>query len=646
MKNSRKKAWEQYKESRTTYGRQSQQAQQALNNYNILNNTYRNYFKHKQIEHEKHLVRNLKTLPKLFHQYIRNKKVGVPSVGPLRLDSGELTSDCTQMSNIFATNFCSVYTTHVSTTPSPHQVFEGELDQDTINLTLEKVSNKLKALDPNTSMGPDGVHPNLLKSCPSLSFPIYLIYQKSLATSQLPKEWKRSNIVPIFKKGSRYSPLNYRPISLTSICCKTLERFITEALYNFLDMNNLFSDHQYGFRHGRTVDDQLLLVYDNVTAWLDAGYIVDVVLFDFSKAFDIVSHPILIDKLKLLGIKGPLLSWIADFLQGRTMHVTISGCTSAPKEVLSGVPQGSVLGPLLFLVYINFLPSYIHSNCKIFADDMKMYLKLRQDSSLATYSDIIQRDIETVYKVANSWGLRFNTDKCAVLRCQRGYVDLNDISSIYHMNNTDLSTVPTHKDLGIIVDNTLKFHSHISTTVRKAAGLANNLLKSTLCRDSDFMLSLYISHIRPLLEFGSTVWNTGYQGDLKLLESVQRRWTKEVYGLSDLSYGDRLKNLNLYSVKGRLLRADLIKMWKIFNNQSPIKPSDLFIPAYLSFTRGHRFKIAKPHTSIECRRRFFSVRIIDIWNSLPDDLVSSNSLESYKKYLHMHLGQTLFEFVD
>ena len=206
-------------------------------------------------------------------------------------------------------------------------------------------------------------------------------------------------------------------------------------------------------------------------------------------------------------------------------------------------------GPLLFLAHINFLPSYIHSKCKFFADDMKIYLKLLRDScsSLAVDTSTCQRDIDTVHKVADSWGLHFNLNKCAVLRCQRGSTDWNDIGPLqhYHMDNIELSIEPTHKDLGITVDSTLKFHSHISITVKKAAGLANNLLKSTLCRNKDFLITLFKTHIRPLLEFGSTVWNTGYSGDLRLLESTQQRWTKHISGLSELSYADRLQNLNL-----------------------------------------------------------------------------------------------------
>ena len=277
-------------------------------------------------------------------------------------------------------------------------------------------------------------------------------------------------------------------------------------------------------------------------------------------------------------------------------------------------------------------------------------MKIRHNVThhLAVDLSTLQRDIDNVSRVATSWGLNFNSAKCVVLRCQRGSTDWTTVGSLqhYHLDNSDLSLANNHRDLGILVDNTLKFHAHIRTTVHKAAGLANNLLKSTLCRSSDFMLAILKSHIRPILEFGSTVWNTGYLGDLRLLETVQRRWIKHIDGLADLPYADRLKALNLYSVQGRLLRADLIKCWKIFHELSVISPSDLFTISPITTTRGHRYKLAKPHIHTECRRRFFSIRCIDHWNSLPDSVVGANTLEAFKCGLHLSLGELLFAYTE
>ena len=648
LRESRKNAWQSYKQIRNTHGRQSELAENALENYNNINYRFRNYFIHSQINYEKSLAGKIKSSPKCLHRYIRNKKVGALSVGPLRKENGDLTADCHEMAEMLSDAFCSVYTAQDLNFPFPHQRSNATLGD--VEITLDDVRDRLNSLDPNTSMGPDEIHPLLLKSCPSLAVPLHMIFKESLAQGKLPRDWKKSNIIPLFKKGSRHTPLNYRPISLTSVCCKTMERILGAALYDHLVTNQILSDDQYGFVRGRTVDDQLLLVYDEVSSWVDSGFVVDVVLFDFSKAFDVVSHTVLIEKLKSLGVGNPLLGWLSDFLVGRIMSVSVSGVGSALKLVISGVPQGSVLGPILFLIFINYLPSHIRSRCKLFADDLKIYMKLRHDSVLGLAQDLssVQRDIDQVQRVAESWGLNFNETKCATLRFQRGTVDWADVGSLQHytLNDSDIAISDCQKDLGILVDNSLKFHAHIMTTVNKAAGLSNNLIRSTKCRSAEFMMTVYKTHIRPLLEFGSVVWNTGYVGDLKLLESVQRSWTKQVDGLSELDYSQRLSILNLYSVQGRLLRADLIKCWKIFHKQSAVSPSDIFTFSSVASTRGHRFKVAKPHVSIECRRRFFSVRVIDSWNNLPDRVVSADSIEVFKRGLHQALGEELFAYVD
>ena len=198
----------------------------------------------------------------------------------------------------------------------------------------------------------------------------------------------------------------------------------------------------------------------------------------------------------------------------------------------------------------------------------------------------------------------------------------------------------------MLVDSSLRFHAHVSQEVAKAWGLANNLLRSTLCSSSDFMCKVYIAHIRPLLEYSSPVWITGFVGDSRLLESVLRRWTKHIEGMENVDYRDRLSRLNMYSVKGRLLRADLLKYFRIFSGLSVLSPTDFFVLSPTVGTRGHRFKILKPRTSLESRRRFFSVRRIDIWNSLPDVLVGCGSVDQFKSGLHVVLGDRLFEFDD
>ena len=439
--------------------------------------------------------------------------------------------------------------------------------------------------------------------------------------------------------------LGVMPISLNPVPCKTMERIISKALYGFIDDHLIFDEAQFGFRANRSVTDQLLLTYDHVTYWYDQGHVVDLILFDFVKAFDRVHHQTLIDKLAAIEISGSLLQWITSFLLGREMKVSISGNVSASRPVLSGVPQGSVLGPLLFLIFINYICSRIQCNYKMFADDLKLYFHSSAPSPGSSQSlPNMQDSINLLSAVASSWGLRFSTDKCVHFRFARQrHAQADHLQApLYNLDGSPIEPSSSHKDLGVTVDVNLKFHHHIRSAVAKAGGVATNFLKSTVCRSSNFMSTLFTSDVRPIIDFASPVWNLGFAGQNKLLESVQRRWTKQVIGLTDLSYPERLARLGMFSIKGRLLRQDLIYCYRIFHGTSVISPTDIFTMNPTANTRGHRYKIQVQHSQLEVRRRFFSCRVINRWNSLPHDIVESPSLSTFKSKLHTFLGDELF----
>ena len=645
---ARTSAWELYKDQRSRFGRRSTEASTALSDFFDRNREVKNHATVAQACYEKSLILRSVENPKLFHAYIRGKKVGRPGVGPLTLPSGEISDNPTVMTECFASSFANIYNRQAPAEPSPHQICDSRLS--TFMFSVDDVLRVLLNLDASSAMGSDSIHPCFLKSCSSvLCKPLYLIFNRSLMEGDIPLEWKKSLVVPIFKKGSRYDPLNYRPISLTSVSCKCMERLVVDQLYEYLEVHNILSSEQFGFRSGRSTMDQLLLSYNDISDWLDSGLVVDLILFDFSKAFDVVCHTVLLRKLRSIGIHGRLLLWIERFLLGRTMQVTIQGAVSSPKSVTSGVPQGSVLGPVLFLIYINHVAAHLSCKYKIFADDLKVFMGIRDPTSdtntVSHDAGQYQLDIDCLCKTAKSWGLHMNHTKCTVLRFKRKNHDLP--APTYHLDSKPLRVSRTQSDLGVVVDDTLKFHDHIQRTAHKAGGLAQNLLKCTVCRTREFMLQLLVTHIRPVIEYCSCVWNTGYHQDVRLLESVQRRWTKKIEGLQDLDYGSRLKALNLFSVQGRLLRADLIQYWKILNGKSVIKPDDLFLlsPAY-SRTRGHRLKLSHRRTQTEGRRRFFGFRHVAVWNGLPESVVTSHTLPSFKSSLVSSLGDKLFHFLE
>ena len=639
--------WNEYKNDRRRYGRNSAEAHASLELFNGLNYNYRNYSITSQISYEDSMTGQFLVYRKALYSYMRSKKVGRPTVGPLKMADGTVVYDKGLMAELFAESFSSVYRADLLDAPAPHQLFNGTLNN--IDFSIEEVCKILRALDDSSSMGPDSVHPRVLKSCAnSLAYPLYLIFKDSFYSRRVPKQWSVSNIIPIFKKGSRCNPLNYRPISITSVCCKTMERIVTNRLVEYLETNGILATEQYGFRKGRSVEDQLLLAYNDVTEWVDQGFIVDIVHFDCSKAFDVVNHSILLTKLRCIGIEDFFLDWIYAFLTERIMYVVIEGESSNPKSVKSGVPQGSVLGPILFLIYINCLARGIACRFYIFADDLKIYLRIRYLNRTDTLLDlsVAQNDINLINNTGKSWGLSMNANKCVVMRFQRGNrVDWNSLGPLsqYYLDNTPIKFVESHTDLGITIDCSLKFHLHVQTVTNKAAGLISNILRSTLCRSIKFMMSIYKTYIRPLLEFSVSVWATGYVGDMNLLESIQRRWTRNVEGLENLDYYQRLIRLDLYSVKGRLLRADLIKCYKIFHGKCAISPDEIFNIAPQAGTRGHIFKLSPRHVNLECRKRFFTERCITNWNNLPSDTVTCSSLDTFKKHLHDNCKELLFD---
>ena len=576
---------------------------------------------------------------KRFHAYLRQKKVNRSTVGPL-LVQGSWYDDNRVMANHLADYFSSVFVKEDLSYPQPHQVSNSQFVFK--DLTLSEIVKALLNFKQSPGCGPDELPNILLRKCAvALSYPLYHIFSKSVSCMEVPSVWKRANVMPLFKGGVHSCPSNYRPISMTSVCSKALERLIVSRLYDYLNCNSLLSAFQFGFRAGLSVSDQLLLAYDYVSVHLDGGHDVDVLYFDFRKAFDVVNHKLLLTKLSLIGIGNPLLGWIRDFLTGREMNVVVHGSSSYTVPVTSGVPQGSVIGPVLFLIFINNIATDLTSKFALFADDLKLYIAHPvNDSDHIESSLALQCDVSLLHRRSLSWGLSFSVNKCARIHFSRhNFIPSTDL----FIGTLPIPNKTSFRDLGILVDDSLKFHLHVKEVFRKASGVANTILRGTLCRSPAFMLQIFIAHIRPIIDFASVLWNTGYIGDLHLLETVQRHWTKQIDGFADLPYAERLERLNLYSIKGRLLRADLIMVWKVLNGLCP-HLSCLFVRSDVDRTRGHSKKLFLPHYSTDVRARFFSIRVISLWNSLPEEAVSAGSVHSFKHHIGVFLGPRLFDF--
>ena len=639
----RSQVWASYKRLRSVLGRNHHTVLEIYEVYAALNLQYRNYARNWQRDYECKMANSLKENPKLFHSYVRRRKQGKPSVGPLKVD-GVVISNSERVAEVLADYFSEIYGSPGSANVTVDAVHEVSMAQ--IDISYEAVLGVLRGLDASSSCGPDGVQSRLLKSCADvLAYPLAVIIGRSLSTGSYPTQWSQSCVVPLFKRGSRTTPSNYRAVSLTSVPCKVAERLVVGHIMSFLDSNSVLSPNQFGFRAGRSTEDQLLLFYNDVAKAVDGGQAVDVLFLDFSRAFDMLNHNILLARLVSLGFSGEIVEWVRCFLRGRTMRVSVGGSCSSERDVTSGVPQGSVLGPVLFLLYVNHLMDRVRCSWKAYADDFKICAYEVMDGAEGdSVWDILQLDLDQVNERGMECSLCLSADKCVVMHLGGGRAAEH---SEYTLNGLRLKSVSIYKDLGIWVDDRLKFHHHVRVAAGRAGGIMSDLLRSTVCREANFMISLYISHVRPTMDYCCCLWNVGYLGDVRLLESVQRRWTREIGTLRERNYHERLKLLSLHSVYGRMVRMELIKMWKYLRVGSNMEMDCLFERAQYEGTRGHSCKLAVPLSRTEVGRRRFGARagVIEIWNSLPARAMEVSTVQSFKRILDHHLGEKLFEVV-
>jgi hypothetical protein len=354
---------------------------------------------------------------------------------------------------------------------------------------------------------------------------------------------------------------------------------------------------------------------------------VDVLYFDFSKAFDRVPGRRLLHKLDHFGIRGPLLRWIAAFLTDRRMSVRVGLSHSQERVVSSGVPQGSVLGPILFLIYVSDLPCYLRSNHAFYADDTKIF------GNPLTHHDVLQRDICSLERWCAEWLIPLNPSKCSVLHIGR-----NNPHRDYRIGvGQTLMHVDRQLDLGVLVNSTLSWSDHIASVVKRANSVHYLMNRAFQRPHKGLFNRLYTSYIRPLLEYAVVVWSPYLQRDIALLERVQRRATRGVVGLSGLSYPDRLSELGLLPLVERRERGDLIQTFRILRDGFSLDMRPMFALNIDERLRGHQMKLSREKFGTSVRQHFLTNRVFHRWNSLPDAVVGAPSMSSFKTRLDQHL---------
>ncbi len=298
-------------------------------------------------------------------------------------------------------------------------------------------------------------------------------------------------------------------------------------------MNCSLLNRQYGFISGRSISLQLLEVLDKWSEALDNGESIDVIYMDFQKAFDVVPHRRLISKIKSYNFTNQLAAWIESFLSGRSQQVIVNKSKSKWMDVTSGIPQGSVLGPLLFVIFINDLPESVKSTLFLFADDTKIYRTIQNSDDQA----ILQSDLDKLHQWSEKWLLRFHPAKCKHMHIGKPVPD----PAPYSLNSTNLEKVSKEKDIGVIVDEDLEFDSHIAEKAKKAMQMFAMLRRTFHYLNEESFIPLYKSLVRTHLDFASTVWSPYKAKHIEQLEAVQRRITKQLPGMQNLSYPERLR---------------------------------------------------------------------------------------------------------
>ena len=625
-KDLKNKLWKRYRKSRCDYD--FNRYKRAKNDLRVLTRRLRESF-------EANIVGDLKSAPKKFWSYVKSKTKVRNKIPTLKKLDGSLAVGAKEKAEALNDFFCTMFTEeNLSTLPIVSEDdYTGE-QIDSFSILPETVLKKLQDLNPGKSPGPDGWHPVFLKAIADLiAQPLALLFQKSLEEGYVPSEWRSACITALHKKEAKDVCGNYRPVSITSIICKLMESIVRDQIVNHMQTNKLFSNKQHGFVPDRNCMTNLLTCLELWTDMMEKGLPIDIIYTDFAKAFDRVPHQRLLLKLKLLGITGKTLSWIKAFLSERQQCVRVENECSTWKKVISGIPQGSVLGPILFVVFINDMPEAVSSMCQLFADDAKIFRGIQSKEDIAA----LQEDLDRLDEWSDKWQLAFNVDKCKSL-----HIGSRNTHHKYKMSGKGLEHIEEEKDLGVLIDEKLDFHRQAAAAVKKANRVLGLVKRTFLNLDAVTLPLLYTSLVRSLLEYGNVIWGPFYKADIIAVEKIQRRATKMIRGLSQLSYEERLQELKLPSLLHRRRRGDMIQMYKITQGAVDVEKK-LFVNSQETATRGHNLKLRKTKATILPRIRAFSNRVIDEWNQLPSKVVNAPSINSFKEELDRHWQHRMYD---
>jgi exonuclease III len=568
----------------------------------------------------------------IIKQLVGNKKKhGVPTL----IENGKHYYTDNEKANLL----CDYFTDQCTLPPAPNNYhlpnfqFKTNSRISTINIDKKMVRNKLIKLNTSKANGPDQISNRMLRDCSeSLMEPFQALFSLCLSKGEYPSIWKKSNSSAVYKKNEDFIKINYRPISLLPCMSKVYEKLLFDGLYDYCIMNELLTDRNSGFKQLDCTINQLVHIVHCIYQGIDSKHNVCSVFLDISKAFDKVYHEGLIFKLKQIGIIGNLLSLLKSYLCDRYHRVVINGSSSDWRPVNAGVPQGSILGPLLFLIYINDIVDQIVSNIYIFADDTSLMTFIDPLDIAGTFATI-NNDLQKLYEWSLQWRVDFNAMKSTYIIFSKT-VPLPQYPQIT-MGGKVISQVDHHKHLGIILNSKMTWSKHVDYICEKASRRCNSMKRISSIVPRRTLIHLYKSIVRPVLEYGCVLYDNIDQVYINKIERVQRSAALVCTGGYSLTSNECLLNeLGWDKLETRRSIFRLVLFYKILNNLTPEYLRHL-IPQQINQRSQYNLRNSNDFCTIHCRlscyyRSYFPKSIRD-WNNLTPETKNSQSLGIFRK---------------
>ena len=579
-------------------------------------------------------VNDKKGFWKLIRHFVKNSdSTNIPPLCSLNNDNQiQVFTTDVEKANCLNNYFVSISSIDETNAQLPVASFRTQNKLREITVGKKEIEELIKVLNVNKACGPDLITHKMLKGClSSVSTPLLILFNRSLSECIFPDSWKIAHVTPIFKKGDRTLASNYRPVSLLSCVGKLFERLVFKNVYNFLLQNNVLYKYQSGFLPNHSTVYQLVDIYHHICQGFENNQMSCMVFCDISKAFDRVWHKGLIFKLRENGIDDKLLGWISNYLNNRKQKVVLQTGTSSLQNISAGVPQGSVLGPLFFLIYVNDITDSLLSLTRLYADDSSLFCST---SNIQDIEGMLNHDLHQISLWAKRWLVNFNPNKTeAVLFSLKA----NSPTPSLLFDNVNINFVDNHKHLGLTLKSNGQWSTHIANILQSASKTLNIMrkLKFTLSRAA--LNQIFLSYIRPILEYASIVWDGCNQTDADSLDKMQNEAARIVTGLTrSVSLNNLYRECGWDSLRVRRERQKCCFMYKFANESLPSYITDLIPPTVGNISHyelRNRDHIETFQTRTSIFKKSCIPSSIRLWNNLDPSIRQSSSINSFKNSL-------------